>query len=92
VADDDASLTNERLDEVIRDYLDARARGESPSLKELQDCHPDLASELAEFMANYEDFRVIGGEERASLTALALRPGERLDEYEVLGWGRALEE
>ncbi len=80
----DSSGTNERLDEAIRDFLDARERGEAPSPKELLARHPDVATELAEFLANYEAFRVIGCDPPSPLTALSLQPGERLGDYEIL--------
>jgi WD40 repeat protein/tetratricopeptide (TPR) repeat protein len=49
----------DRLGEVLGEYLEALEAGEAPSLAELQERHPELASELVFFFAEQERFALL---------------------------------
>jgi WD40 repeat protein len=52
----DSSTRDQRLNQVIAAYLEARRAGQCPSQEELLAQHPDLAVELASFFADKERF------------------------------------
>jgi serine/threonine protein kinase len=60
--DDDRSATgDERLDQVITDYLEAVAAGKEPSREEWLARYPDLATDLAAFFADHDQMRQVAG-------------------------------
>ncbi len=52
---------DERVDQIIADYLSAQARGEAPEPDELMAEHPDLADSLRSFFANDDAMRKVAG-------------------------------
>ena len=56
--DTDSSRQN-RLNQIIAEYLEAVQAGESPDRRELLDRHPDLANELAAFFADHDRMKVL---------------------------------
>jgi len=83
LAGDGPPNRDDRLDRIIAEYLDALGKGHAPSARDLLDRHPDLAVELAEFLANYEDFQFIRGGGR-SPEDVSLDAGERVGDYRIL--------
>jgi eukaryotic-like serine/threonine-protein kinase len=87
------------LDELIADFLSALERGESPDLADLMARHPEHVTELAAFVRDLGQFGGFLGLPDLPATQLtveyvpssgpgssvALPPGERFGEYELLG-------
>src|SRR5438445_1332190 len=48
---------DQQLEEILADYLRAVEAGNPPDQKEVLACHPELADELAEFFANWEEMQ-----------------------------------
>jgi eukaryotic-like serine/threonine-protein kinase len=59
----------QRLDEVIAAYLQAVQAGQASDQREWLACHPDLAPELAEFLADRERLERLAGPVRAAVSA-----------------------
>ncbi len=52
----ESSIREQRVNQVIASYLEARRCGQAPSQEQLLGQHPDLAAELASFFADKEQF------------------------------------
>ena len=52
----DASQREQRVDEVIAEYLSAVDAGQAPDPNDLIACHPDIADDLRRFFANRDHF------------------------------------
>jgi serine/threonine protein kinase len=73
------------LDEILADYLRAVKRGEAPDKRELLDRHPDLAPELAAFLADRDRFDRLAAPLRQALAeSPRLTRGMIIDQYDVL--------
>jgi serine/threonine protein kinase len=81
---------DQRLDQVIADFLRRRAEGREPDRQDLLRRHPDLASELARFFADQDDFAGLAEPLRQFAAPLAgpggngPAPPAALGDYEVL--------
>jgi len=51
----------ERLDEVIADYLDAEQANQAPDQEELLRSHPELGPRLARFFVEHQRFARLAG-------------------------------
>jgi WD40 repeat protein/tRNA A-37 threonylcarbamoyl transferase component Bud32 len=65
---EDAAAREERVDEVIAAYLQAAQAGRKPNHREWLARFPDLADELAEFLADQEQFDLLAAPLRGLLT------------------------
>jgi serine/threonine protein kinase len=80
----------ERLDQVIADYLRLRAEGREPNRQELLQRHLDLASDLAHFFADQDGFAGLAEPLRQLAAPLGWEatngpaPPAALGDYEVL--------
>jgi serine/threonine-protein kinase len=73
---------DQRLDEVLADYLRAAAAGREPRRQALLDQHPDLAPELAAFLDDRERFDRLAAPLRTVAAEPVVSPGE-MDGYEL---------
>jgi WD40 repeat protein len=67
----------ERLSEILLDYMEATERGELPDRDALLAAHPDVASELAEFFANQDQVEEITATLRSLSGAIPLDVTDR---------------
>ncbi len=75
----------ERLDQVIADYLRAVREGQAPSRDQLLGSHPDLAGDLAEFLADQESFKLLAAPLRQAALPVGGQPlPRRFGNYELL--------
>jgi tetratricopeptide (TPR) repeat protein/tRNA A-37 threonylcarbamoyl transferase component Bud32 len=74
--------SEQRLDEVLAEYLKAAAAGRAPRRGALLDDHPDLAAELASFLDDRECFDRLAAPLRSLASRLGLPPGT-IDGYEL---------
>ncbi len=83
--DGDSSEREERLYLAIAEYVEARHRGEAPGRQELLERHPDLATELEEFLDNYESFLGFSTQDpETSAPPPELTAEKRIGDYEIL--------
>ncbi len=80
----DTPSREQRLDRVIREYLEARERGEDIEAEEVVRRHPDLTPELGEFLEDYDSFSWLKCDETNSGGRHALGPGDRIGDYEIV--------
>ncbi len=85
-AEDEASgRGDDVIDRVVREYLEAKERGEAVDRAVWLARHADIADELARFFESEDCFDgVVQADDRADASAGALMP-ERLGDYDVLG-------
>jgi WD40 repeat protein len=65
----DRSEREQRLEQILADYLRAAEAGAPPDRAELMARHPDLADELREFFANHDPMRRLAEPLRAAVRA-----------------------
>src|ERR1700737_2468603 len=58
----DTPSPDQRVDEVIAEYLAAVEAGQAPDPQEVLARHPEMAAELASFFANRQHFERLAGE------------------------------
>ena len=61
---DTDSSRQERLNQIIAEYLEAAEAGRAPDRQELLDRHPDLADELRSFFTDHDRMKELAGPER----------------------------
>jgi tetratricopeptide (TPR) repeat protein len=86
VAPGSTEAHEQRLDEVLAEYLKAAQEGRAPTRTALLDRHPDLADALTEFFADQDRVEQLAAPLRA---VVPVRPpvgtGMTLGDYELLG-------
>ncbi|MFO0865330.1 MAG: serine/threonine-protein kinase [Gemmataceae bacterium] len=74
-----------KLDEVLAQWMQAQARGETPRPEELFAAHPEIAAELRDFFADQARFECVASPLRALNDVVApFAAGKVLGEYDLL--------
>jgi hypothetical protein len=71
---------DDRVNEAIASFLDARDRGESPDPRAFLDRHPDIAKEISQFFANQAMFAKAAGELPGGEAATVFKPPADVDQ------------
>jgi eukaryotic-like serine/threonine-protein kinase len=71
---------DERVNEAIASFLDARDRGESPDPRAFLDRHPDIAKELSQFFTDQAMFVRAAGELPGGVAAILFKPAPVVDQ------------